>query len=134
MTAVTEKISHINGESEVKEEEEVLGSVTHEAQSTERPIQLRTSARVSKKLRLDSQTNAAPPPVVEKKGNISIRAFLEYRLKLPFLQKPNLKKKSLSKNPVQFVEFTNYGRPKTKMLFSKHSTSTVKISMPYKHT
>ncbi|XP_065207198.1 protein cramped isoform X2 [Planococcus citri] len=67
MTAVTEKLGSFSADSDVKPEEEVLGSVTHETQSTERPIQLRTSARVSKKLRLDLQTNAAPAPVVEKK-------------------------------------------------------------------
>ena len=76
MTAITEKHGTFNVDNENKQEEEVLGSVTHEAQSTERPIQLRTSARVSKKLRLDSQTNAVPAPVVEKKGNIVIRPYV----------------------------------------------------------
>lgn len=67
MTAITEKISNVNAENQ-DQQEEVLGSVTHETLSTERPIQLRTSARVSKKLRLDSQTTSNLAPVVEKKG------------------------------------------------------------------
>lgn len=52
-----------------EENQEVLGSVTQETQSNDRPfsIQLRTSARVSKKLKLDSQ-NVIPPAVTDKKG------------------------------------------------------------------
>lgn len=50
--------------------EEVLGSVTHESHSSDKcfPIQLRTSARVSKKLKLDSQNVTSSSPT-ERKGN-----------------------------------------------------------------
>lgn len=52
--------------------EEVLGSVTHcydiENGDKTGSVQLRTSARVSKKMRLDSTAAAVPPPTADIKG------------------------------------------------------------------
>lgn len=66
----------INGVSVQNQEhiEEQLGSVTHK-QDNDSGIQLRTSARVSKKLRLDSLNQAAASAGInqDKKGNYHIQ-------------------------------------------------------------
>lgn len=54
---------------------EVLGSVTQESHSSDKcfPIQLRTSARVSKKLKLDSQNVTSTSPTERKGGFICLQ-------------------------------------------------------------
>lgn len=69
MTVAADKANNLTLQCD-ENREEVLGSVTQETQSNDRPfsIQLRTSARVSKKLKLDSQ-NVGLPVITEKKGS-----------------------------------------------------------------
>ncbi len=73
MTVAADKVGNFVSAGEEKPEE-ILGSVTHETQSNDRcfPIQLRTSARVSKKLKLDSQTVLSPTSLERKGLNLYI--------------------------------------------------------------
>lgn len=82
---MSDKVGSSNQQNE-QNSEEVLGSVTHESQSSDKcfPIQLRTSARVSKKLKLDSQNVSSPCPS-ERKGKFFNRGTYRFHNNVQFL-------------------------------------------------